>query len=243
MDIWGGTRRHGRSSRPGWRARALSTAVEVEGRRGTRRARRGQAFRSPRPTGRRRWNDPRCRGRPRAKPPWAAARTKEPVSMARARSRISQWASPVGRVKAAGTVIDLPPPRPGPCRGREPHVVADAHPEPASGVSRPRRRGRRVRRWPLSRAVSPFLPSLGGGRRRTCAACRRWRRSRRSGRSAPDGWRPCRRPPSSRLTRAEPIRSRRPVRRRQVAQAAHHGVVLQRPGSAAAAPGPSAGCW
>src|SRR5690606_5474296 len=44
-------------------------------------------------------------------PPWAGARMKQPVSMARARSRVSQCASPVGTVKAEGTAIIAAPAR------------------------------------------------------------------------------------------------------------------------------------
>ena len=36
---------------------------------------------------------------------WAGAKTKQPVSIARARIKTCQWASPVGRAKADGTVM------------------------------------------------------------------------------------------------------------------------------------------
>src|ERR1700730_12684705 len=43
------------------------------------------------------------------RPPWAAASTKAPVSMARARTSTCQWASPVCRVKADGMAMKSAP--------------------------------------------------------------------------------------------------------------------------------------
>ena len=102
-------------------------------------------------------NGPRCRGRPRGRRPGPAARTKAPVSMARARSSISQCASPVGRVKAAGTVITSRPGlgqgavevRGSACRSRWSGRAAPAACRPPRAAL-----ARRIDRG-LSRSVSP----------------------------------------------------------------------------------------
>ena len=125
-----------RGRRKAWRSEGPGSPPAPTGRRAgrvrpsARRAHRGQAWRSPRPRARRRSSGPRCRGRPRGKPPCAAAMTNEPVSMARARSSTSQCASPVGRGEGGRRGDHRRSGQgQGAMQGREAHVVADGQAE------------------------------------------------------------------------------------------------------------------
>ena len=117
----------------GWPAREASREP-APARRGRGRRRRSTPRRAPRrgprPTGRRSSSVRRSGSAAAPRPTWFGAMTKAWFSIARARSRTSQWSLPVSRVKADGTRDD----------GRAAHgedpvelgkaqVVADGHPE------------------------------------------------------------------------------------------------------------------
>jgi hypothetical protein len=123
----------GRGPAGGWRRGRDRRRRDPAWRTG-RRARRGRALAITSPQGATTVERPQVRRPSSCVPPWAGARMKAPVSMARARSRVSQWASPVGTVKAAGTAI-MAAPGPGqrPVQLREADIVADGQAQPAPG--------------------------------------------------------------------------------------------------------------
>ena len=119
----------------GQRGRGSRPAARGRGRR-RRSPRRRRPARAPRPTGRRSPSARRSRSAAAPCRTGSAASTNAWFSIARARSRTSQWSRPVAAVNADGTVSSA-----GAAHGEDPvelgeaEVVADAEPEPRAPPS------------------------------------------------------------------------------------------------------------
>ena len=113
-------------------------------------------------------------------PIWLAATTNAWPSIARARSRTSQWSRVVANVNAAGTVtISAPLDREDPVELGEADVVTDRQAE----VGAARRSARARSRRPAPRARTPCRRARRP-RRRTCGSCGSSPSARRRGRRA-----------------------------------------------------------